>query len=211
MQCAFERYHIRRAESEERRAIFLFATRSSPSAFRLGAWVETPCLFGWHTLSCEVALALARGRVLGRLAPVVFDATPFDDDTIEPVPAALPVPTLGGTWGVGFDPGPGFLGRQFAVTLWASGARVGSEGATTRAGLEPCFRLDGHGALMVKARIVWNVVEPAAEQRRATAPLAIGKGRFIEAVVDEEVAEPRAAVLACSCVEFAIHASEHTV
>ena len=56
MQCAFERYHIRRAESEERRAIFLFATRSSPSALRLGAWVETPCLFGWHTLSCEVAL-----------------------------------------------------------------------------------------------------------------------------------------------------------
>ena len=56
MQCAFERYHIRRAESEGRRAIFLFATRSSPSAFRLGAWVETPCLFGSHTLSCEVAL-----------------------------------------------------------------------------------------------------------------------------------------------------------
>ncbi len=47
------------AEGGERGAEGDFSIRYPLSAFRLGAWMETPCLSGLHTLSCEGALSTA--------------------------------------------------------------------------------------------------------------------------------------------------------
>jgi hypothetical protein len=63
-------------------------------------------------------------KVRRRAQPLVLHGSSGDDDAVQTVPSSLPLPTVGGAWGVGLKPGARALRRQLVAAMLADACRI---------------------------------------------------------------------------------------
>lgn len=85
--------------------------------------------------------------------PVVMRGTPGDHDAVQTVPSSLPLPTLGGTWGVGLKPGARGLRGQLVAAPRTSRGCAPSEVPTAVAWRKESFRARRYRAVKSEARV----------------------------------------------------------